>query len=333
MYVHNEPIAVAATNAGGFLASKKTISSTAVQTPISLMGIGGGGRKNEIYVDILERLTVLFNSNGYVMNSSIDGSIQMKSYLSGNPGLRLALNEDLVVGKDSTSGYGGQFVLDDCNFHECVNLDDFETGRTIALIPPQGEFVVMNYRITGEFRTPFRVFPMIEETSGYNVNLVLRVKAEIPEKNHGSNVVIRFPVPKNVATVTPEVTNPGLTATAIGSGVRGAASLASGLGALPTGNVHGITNQTAEYNSKDKEVVWTITKFQGGSEHTLNTKITLSSPLGPSLRKELGPISMSFEIPMYHVSNLQVRPFYIVYLYCQIVSPICLFAGSLPSYC
>ena len=34
---------------------------------------------------------------GYVLNSTIDGCIQMKSYLSGNPGLRLALNEDLVV--------------------------------------------------------------------------------------------------------------------------------------------------------------------------------------------------------------------------------------------
>ena len=32
-----------------------------------------------------------------MLNSTIDGCIQMKSYLSGNPGLRLALNEDLVV--------------------------------------------------------------------------------------------------------------------------------------------------------------------------------------------------------------------------------------------
>lgn len=39
------------------------------------------GRKNEIFVDILERLTVLFNSNGYILNSEIDGCIQMKSYL------------------------------------------------------------------------------------------------------------------------------------------------------------------------------------------------------------------------------------------------------------
>lgn len=65
----------------------------------------------------------------------------MKSYLSGNPGLRLALNEDLVVGKGGSSGRGpsyGGVVLDDCNFHECVNLDDFEATRTLALVPPDG---------------------------------------------------------------------------------------------------------------------------------------------------------------------------------------------------
>ncbi len=35
------------------------------------------GKKNEIFVDILERLTVLFNSNGYVLNATIDGAIQV----------------------------------------------------------------------------------------------------------------------------------------------------------------------------------------------------------------------------------------------------------------
>lgn len=138
LYVHNEPVPVeaalaasagstAAGVAGGALAkvggafavggaaalAKRTISSSAVMKPISLSSLstGGGGsggaRKNEIFVDILERLTVLFNANGYVLNSSIDGCIQVKSYLSGNPSLRLALNEDLVIGKENQKESGG----------------------------------------------------------------------------------------------------------------------------------------------------------------------------------------------------------------------------------
>lgn len=44
-------------------------------------------RKNQIFVDVFEKLSILFNSSGYVINSSIEGCIQMKSYLHGNPPL------------------------------------------------------------------------------------------------------------------------------------------------------------------------------------------------------------------------------------------------------
>ena len=82
---------------------QKTTPPSAVQAPV-WMGRGGKSntkRKNEIFVDILERLSVLYNASGYVLNSTIDGCIQMKSYLAGNPPLRLALNDDLVVGKEN----------------------------------------------------------------------------------------------------------------------------------------------------------------------------------------------------------------------------------------
>ena len=316
LYVHNEPVAVesagrAAAAGGGMLSSRRTISSSAVQRPISLLSTGGGGggggeKKNEIYVDILERLTVLFNSNGYVLNSTIDGCIQMKSYLQGNPGLRFALNEDLVVGKENAQGGGGggygaspALVLDDCNFHECVNLDDFEGGRTLALIPPDGEFVVMNYRITSEFRAPFRIFPTLEEQSPYKLELVLRVRADMPEKVHGANVVVRFPVPKTATTVIPEIGGADA-----GSGGSGAAARSS---AAASAAAAAAVGQSAEFDSKERQVVWVIKKFTGGSEQTLRTRITLGAPSSSTLRKELGPVSMNFEIPMHNVSSLQVK--------------------------
>ena len=71
----------------------------------------------------------------------------MKSYLAGNPPLKLALNEDLQVGK---SGLGG-VIIDDCNFHDCVNTSEFELNKTIKIQPPDGEFTVMNYRVTSDF--------------------------------------------------------------------------------------------------------------------------------------------------------------------------------------
>ena len=34
----------------------------------------------------------------------------------------------------------------------------------------------MNYRISSEFQPPFRVYPVIEESSPYKIELVIRVR-------------------------------------------------------------------------------------------------------------------------------------------------------------
>lgn len=52
--------------------------------------------------------------------------------------------------------------------------------------------------------------------------------------------------------------------------------------------------QTVEYKAKEKQVVWNIKKFTGGTELTLRTRITLSSASSGSVRKELGPIRCDF---------------------------------------
>lgn len=276
-FIYNEPVVVDAGRAIAGRAmsalSSKTAPSVAAHKPITYQRERQGKQKNEIFVDILERLNVLFSPNGYVLNSTVDGCIQMKSYLAGNPELRLALNEDLVIGK---GGAYGSVTLDDCNFHECVQLQEFETSRILSFIPPDGEFVVLNYRVTGEFRAPFRVFPAIDEVSPFKIDLTLRVRADIPEAHYGANVAIRIPVPRNTAGVTTS---------------------------LPPNAV----GQQAEYSPTDKKVVWQIKKFPGATEQNITVHITLSSASTTNTRKEIGPVSLNFEIPMYNVSNLQVR--------------------------
>jgi len=200
----------------------------------------------------------------------------MKSFLSGNPGLRLALNEDLVVGKENALGYGAHVVLDDCNFHECVKLSEFESQRILSFVPPDGEFVVMNYRMTGEFRAPFRIFPFIELVSPYKVELIVKIRADIPEQNHGGNVIIFIPVPKSTSNVTNQL-------------------------------AQGVVGQAYEFDQKEHRIIWKIKKFPGGTEQTLRSKITLSSAHTASVRKEIGPISMQYEIPMWNPSGLQVK--------------------------
>ena len=78
-------------------------------------------------------------------------AVQVKSYLTGNPAICLALNDSLAIGRREgtahTSGPASDVVmLDDCNFHESVSLDRFDAERVLTLVPPDGEFAVMNYR-------------------------------------------------------------------------------------------------------------------------------------------------------------------------------------------
>ena len=85
-----------------------TINSSASNVSVSK------NTHNEIFVDIYEKINILFNASGYVINSSIDGCIQMKSYLIGNPALKLIVNDDLTLAETNTVG---SIILDDCNFH------------------------------------------------------------------------------------------------------------------------------------------------------------------------------------------------------------------------
>ncbi len=158
-----------------------------------------------------------------------------------------------------------------------MNLSEFEHGRVLSFHPPDGEFTVLNYRITGDFRAPFKIFPSIEETSATKMELAVHVRSEIPENHFGANVTIEIPLPRCTA------------------------------GASSTLVTHGTGQSTAEYNIQEKSLVWQMKKLPGGSEQTLRAKITLSEPCTSQIRKEIGPISMTFEIPMYNVSSLQVR--------------------------
>lgn len=70
---------------------------------------------------------------------------------------------------------------------------------------------------------------------------------------------------------------------------------------LPPGTQH------AAYNASERQVVWQFKKVKGGAEHTLSIKISLQDERVPNVRKECGPVSLGFTIPMFNVSRLMVR--------------------------
>jgi len=77
----------------------------------------------------------------------------------------------------------------------------FANGRVLTFFPPDGEFVVLNYRMTTEFRCPFKIFPHVEEVSPFKIEVTVTVRADMPDKNAGANVNIVIPLPKDAVSV------------------------------------------------------------------------------------------------------------------------------------
>lgn len=69
-----------------------------------------------------------------------------------------------------------------------------------------------------------------------------------------------------------------------------------------------LPGSSAEFIASSKKVQWTIRKLAGGSEMAIRCKLTLDQPATAAHKREVGPIAMQFEVPMYNVSGLQVQP-------------------------
>jgi AP-2 complex subunit mu-1 len=82
--------------------------------------------------------------SGNILRADVDGHIQMRAYLTGTPECKFGLNDKLVIDKND-KGVSDAVELDDCRFHQCVRLNDFDATRTISFIPPDGEFELMRY--------------------------------------------------------------------------------------------------------------------------------------------------------------------------------------------
>lgn len=256
---------------------RMSLPSTAANKPVVLPKLGKRGNKSEVFVDLLERLTVLIGSNGNILRSEIDGCIQMKIFMAGNPEVRIGLSEDFFVGKSSVVSQNSVATrLDNCTFHESVDLTHFETTRTLVVRPPEGEFIAMKYRLSDSLHSnlPFTLIAFVDEDEDSKTfEVVLKLRCNIPKSSFANNIAMKLPVPKTADSVSHRVTS---------------------------------GTPTAEFKSAEKAWYWKITKLQGGSEISATVKVHISERR-KSARREIGPVSLEFEIPMHTCSGLQIR--------------------------
>ncbi|XP_028701404.1 AP-4 complex subunit mu-1 isoform X9 [Macaca mulatta] len=240
-------------------------------------------QKNEVFLDVVERLSVLIASNGSLLKVDVQGEIRLKSFLPSGSEMRIGLTEEFCVGKSELRGYGPGIRVDEVSFHSSVNLDEFESHRILRLQPPQGELTVMRYQLSDDLPSPlpFRLFPSVQWDRGSGrLQVYLKLRCDLPSKSQALNVRLHLPLPRGVVSLSQELSSP-----------EQKAELAEGA------------------------LRWDLPRVQGGSQLSGLFQMDVPGPPGPPSHGlstsapplGLGPASLSFELPRHTCSGLQVR--------------------------
>uniref|UniRef100_A0A671LQH4 AP-4 complex subunit mu-1-like n=1 Tax=Sinocyclocheilus anshuiensis TaxID=1608454 RepID=A0A671LQH4_9TELE len=162
----------------------KVAPSVAASRPI-MSSRGEQSGKNEIFVDVIERLSVVIGSKGVLMKSDIQGEIRIKCFLPTSSEMRIGLNEELSIGKSQQKGYSSAVRVDECRFHQAVKLDEFDTFRILKVCPSQGEQTVMQYQLCDELpcAPPFQLFPSVQKDYVNRVLIFLKLRCDLPPKS------------------------------------------------------------------------------------------------------------------------------------------------------
>uniref|UniRef100_A0A6Q2Y6Z3 AP-4 complex subunit mu-1 n=1 Tax=Esox lucius TaxID=8010 RepID=A0A6Q2Y6Z3_ESOLU len=240
----------------------KVAPSVAATRPI-MSSRGEQGGKNEIFVDVIERISVVIGANGVLMKADIEGEIRVKCYMPSCSEMRIGLNEEFSIGKSQLRGYGAAVRVDECSFHQAVRLDEFDTYRILKLCPSQGEQTVMQYQLCDDLPTapPFRLFSSIERDTGGRLLIYLKLRCDLPPKRSVLHCSI----------LSQELSSP---------------------------------DQSAELQPQNKAVHWEIPRFPGGAQLSALFKVP---GLSSASLQEVGSISLSFELPKYTCTGLQIR--------------------------
>lgn len=244
----------------------------AITNAVSWRAEGIVHKKNEIFLDVIEKLNLLVSSNGTVLHSEILGSLKMKSFLSGMPELKLGLNDKVLLESRGLATKGKAVEMEDLRFHQCVRLARFENDRTISFIPPDGEFELMTYRLSTHVRPLIWIEAHVEPHSHSRIEYFIKAKSNFKRRSTANNVEIIVPVPSDADSPSFK--------TSIG---------------------------TVQYMPDKDCVVWSIKQFQGQKEYFMRAHFGLPSVSSEENTISKAPINVKFEIPYFTVSGIQVR--------------------------
>lgn len=232
-------------------------------------------RRNEIFLNVQERVNVLMNFQGDVLRSSIDGAIKMKTHLSGMPQCRFGFNQNTILLSNydvSNDEREGVVALEDTKFHQCVELGAFDSDRSIQFIPPDGEFQLMSYNCNQNINLPFKVYPQVQEIGRNKIVYKIRMKSFQPPKLPATEVVMHIPTPSGVSLTS--ISN---------------------------------SNGKAKFHSEENAIVWKFNKLFGEQDNILSAEVEVKAHSTEFIQWNRPPITLDFFVDMFSSSGLTVR--------------------------
>uniref|UniRef100_A0A6B2L8K6 MHD domain-containing protein n=1 Tax=Arcella intermedia TaxID=1963864 RepID=A0A6B2L8K6_9EUKA len=159
-------------------------------------------KKNELWIDVIEKINLLISHQGVILKSDVEGEIQLTSNLSGMPHCEFGMNDKLLVEKEKSKGKKAttdSIAFDDFSFHKCVKLSTFKNDRVVSFVPPDGVFTLMSYRATELLSLPYRIVSQVKYTTASHLEYEVTVASEYPTKLFGIKVTIKIPTPPDTA--------------------------------------------------------------------------------------------------------------------------------------
>jgi AP-1 complex subunit mu len=232
-------------------------------------------RRNEVFLDVIEKVNLMIGSNGQVIKSEIEGAIKIKSCLSGMPELRLGLNDKLqLMAGDRQNRSQKNIEMEDVVFHQCVSLTRFDSDRIISFVPPDGDFELLSYRLTTNVKPLFWIEAIVESHAHSRIEYLIKARSQFKLRSVANDVQIKIPVPPNADSP----------------------KFKQSIG-------------TCVYAPDQDCIIWTIKQFTGGKEFLMRAHFGLPSVTDGDDEegKQKPPITITFEIPYFTVSGIQVR--------------------------
>ncbi|KAL9000866.1 MAG: hypothetical protein Q9169_000621 [Polycauliona sp. 2 TL-2023] len=237
---------------------------------------------NELYVDIVETLSVTLAPSGRPLAAMANGSIAFTSRISGIPDLLLTLSA-------SGGTLGLERAIELPVFHPCVRLARWkERPGELSFVPPDGKFVLAGYEVN--------LMPSIHDLKSWSsANLQLPASIEVMKSlgPNGADFEIRLAIHNIFPASAPssQAQRPafgsrasGTSTPVFGAGSNAASTLQDVVITVPIPNAVRSVNDLrasrgeAYFTASDSVVEWRLSTKDAASAGSATLRCTMSGP-------------------------------------------------------